>query len=320
MPGAISHGILLLKHRDKMIATGGYDRQVKLWNPSTGQSLKAIKFSDGQINKLAFSPDGKFLAAAGYGSVRLYDHTAANPQPQGVVSFSEHKLNVTAIEFWADGRQLLTASEDTMVKLWDTREKKSSAGHKFEGAVNSAVLHPNQREVLVGSQLGELRSWDINSKAGCRDFALPDQEPSEIRAVAVSPDGSRFFAADNNGILSMWSWDGVHIAQTQAHTSYILRIAVSPDGRMLATMSADRTIHLWSLGSDRFERVSQLEGHQRWVWDGVFTSDSKALLTVSSDLSARMWDLESQQVMNTFVGHSKAVVCCAMTDHCHEML
>ena len=77
----------------------------------------------------------------------------------------------------------------------------------------------------------------------------------------------------------------------QAHNSYILKCLLSPDCRMLATTSSDKTIKLFNLDSFTLERT--LVGHQRWVWDAVFSVDAAYLVTASSDATSRLWDLST---------------------------
>ena len=65
------------------------------------------------------------------------------------------------------------------------------------------------------------------------------------------------------------------VGRPQAHDGYILKCLLSPDVRLLATASSDRTVKLWNLDGFKLERV--LEGHQRWVWDCVFSVDAAYL-------------------------------------------
>ena len=74
----------------------------------------------------------------------------------------------------------------------------------------------------------------------------------------------------------------------QAHDAYVLKCLLSPDNRLLATTSSDKTVKLWNLDGFTLERT--LTGHQRWVWDCVFSVDAAYLVTASSDASARLWD------------------------------
>ena len=92
----------------------------------------------------------------------------------------------------------------------------------------------------------------------------------------------------------------------------MLKCLLSPDCRLLATTSSDKTVKLWNLDGFKLERT--LEGHQRWVWDCVFSVDAAYLVTASSDTSARLWDCASGEAIRIYSGHHKAAVCCALND------
>ena len=137
---------------------------------------------------------------------------------------------------------------------------------------------------------------------------------------------------DAGSLASLCSW--------QAHDTYILQCAFSPNGNVLATASADTTIKLWSpqvaapehreeggdapaaaaaaaaadAGKEEYTLSKTLVGHKRWVWDVVFSSDGNYLMSGSSDHSARLWDVKSAQAVKDYLGHTKAITCIALHD------
>ena len=64
--------------------------------------------------------------------------------------------------------------------------------------------------------------------------------------------------------------------------TYVLKVIMSPDGKRLATCSADQTVKIWDI-QNNFACDKTLTGHQRWVWDAVYSEDSAYLVTASSD-------------------------------------
>ena len=77
------------------------------------------------------------------------------------------------------------------------------------------------------------------------------------------------------------------------HTG-VVSVAFSPDGKTLATGSADKTVRLWDVSS-RYQIGHPLTGHTHGVRSVAFSPDEKTLGTGSYDHTARLWDVTSHQ-------------------------
>ena len=91
----------------------------------------------------------------------------------------------------------------------------------------------------------------------------------------------------------------------KGHTGDVWGVAISPDGKYLATGSSDKTARLWDLASGETIRV--FSGHSGEVWDIAFSPDGKYLLTASADGTARLWDVASGETVQVFSGHTATV-------------
>lgn len=100
----------------------------------------------------------------------------------------------------------------------------------------------------------------------------------------------------------------------QAHNKYLLRCLLAPNGKQLATCSADKTVKIWNMDAQTATLDKTLVGHQRWVWDMAFSADSAYLVSASSDHYARLWELASGATVKQYAGHHKAVSCVALND------
>ena len=161
--------------------------------------------------------------------------------------------------------------------------------------------------------------WDLTANA-C-SYELVPEVGCAVRSLTVAADGSMVVAANNRGVCYVWRLQ--RGLQTTAHfeplhklaahpDAYILKCLLSPDGRMLATCSSDKTVRLWNLDGFKLERT--LVGHARWVWDCVFSVDAAYIVTASSDTTARLWDCGTGEAIRVYSGHHKAAVCCALND------
>jgi target of rapamycin complex subunit LST8 len=150
----------------------------------------------------------------------------------------------------------------------------------------------------------------------------------------MSSDASTFIAGTNKGYVYVYKVQQKGFEQFtsyRAHDKYLLRNILSPDGKSIATASADTSLKTWKLhfedegktviideddmmGNSFVSLEKTLMGHQRWVWDCAFSADSEYLVSASSDHTARLWDLSTGETIRQYQGHHKAAVCVALND------
>jgi hypothetical protein len=111
-----------------------------------------------------------------------------------------------------------------------------------------------------------------------------------------------------SSILSAWTrfWDSVTGPKTwRAHGDCVLSVAFSPDNRLIASTSRDRTIKVWYLGTG--QELVTLRGHAARVNSAVFNAGSTHILSGSDDKTIKVWDLASGREVFTLRGHNDAV-------------
>ncbi|EDV91927.1 protein LST8 homolog [Drosophila grimshawi] len=302
-----------------ILATGGYDHTIKVWQTSTGNCIKTMRFVEtSQVNALDRTPDKTRLAACGYQCIRLYDLDSNCTAP--VINFDAVQKNVTRLGFQEDGKWMFTAGEDHRVRIWDMISAPPHCSRVFDcqAPVNAACLHPNQVEIAMGSQNGGVYLWDVKSEL--HEQLVPELEAS-IQDVAISPDGHYMAAANNKGNCYIWELSispGQMLStinpkkMIQAHNRSILRCKFSPDSRLLVTTSGNGSACIWKTGD--FSKWRELTIKNYWIWDAAFSADSKLLFTASSDGVARLWKLETKTCEREYTGHSKAITALSFND------
>ncbi|CAE7640474.1 LST8-1 [Symbiodinium sp. KB8] len=300
------------------LATAGTDQTIRLWDPATGQSWHTIQYKeqgvDKQVNALEFMPGSTNLAVAGFNHIKLFDLASQSTEP--LAKFEGHKNNITAVGFHRDGKWMFSGSEDGTVKVWDIRAKNFQRDFTHPGPVNSAVLHPNQGEIIAGDSRGNVAVWDLATATMSTAFQPEADVP--VQSISIAQDNTVLAAATSSGTVYLWappssSADYTPLRQLQAHRSYILRTQLSPDAKYLATCAADKTVKVWDAAHD-FSPLTTLTGHTQWVWDCRFSADSQYLVTASSDKTARLWELASGEAVHAYQGHHKGVLACALND------
>ncbi|GAA5886612.1 hypothetical protein JCM3774_003681, partial [Rhodotorula dairenensis] len=238
-----------------ILVTGSYDGTIRYWEAWSGICSRTIQTQDHQPNRLAISPDKRFLAAAGVNTVKLYDvaHSAAasstNVAP--LVTLQGHTANVTSLAWQNEAKWLVSGSEDGTVKIWDVRTSSPQRNYAHLASVNDLALHSNQGELISCDQNGAIKVWDLGGDR-CSHELLPEEDVP-MRSVSIASDGSALVGGNHKGVVYVWTiqpglafTDLQPKTRFQAHSRYLIRVLISPDTKQLATCSADTTIKIWT--------------------------------------------------------------------------
>lgn len=202
------------------------------------------------------------------------------------VSLTGHTGGVWIVSVSADGKRLLTSSDDTTLRLWDTdsgKELRVFSGHTK--CIVAAALSPDGRRVLSGSGDKTVRLWDATTGTQLDSMTCPD----EVFCVTFGPEGKALFGG-NDRTMRVWDLNtGKKAGVFTGHTSHVRGVAYSDRARLAATGSNDHSIRLWNL--DTGKEIRKLTGHAEQVYTVCFSPDGKRLLSAGYDHSVRLWDV-----------------------------
>lgn len=119
----------------------------------------------------------------------------------------------------------------------------------------------------------------------------------------VSPNGQWIVSADENGIVSLWNWQGQRQIRWNADQGQIMNLSFSPNSQQLVTAGSDRTARLWNLQG---QLLTEFQGHTDMVKGVSFSPDGQQLATSGRDRTIRLWNLQGQPLA-VLTGHQKDV-------------
>jgi WD40 repeat protein len=152
---------------ENLLAIGGGDHTVRLWNVQTRELLNLKPLADNghtkRILSVLFSPDGKILASGSADNTAILWNVAAREQ---MITLEGHSDPISSLAFSSQGERLATGSYDGSVKLWNTGDQIWRAKRPLElttlkalNAVISLAFSPNDRTLVAGGGDGSLFLW-----------------------------------------------------------------------------------------------------------------------------------------------------------------
>jgi WD40 repeat protein len=253
------------------------------------------------ITRVAVTPDGKHVVAAGYGSLRCWD--VAN----GKETMKLDVLNTPyawSLAFSKDGQRLLAGYDDKVALVFDLKTGKLLG--KFEGhsaSIWGAALLADGKRAITGSWDKSLRLWEIETGKEIRSF---ENVQGQVRCLAISPDGKTVAAGHSPdgstpGSVTLWDIEtGKELRTLAQHKLPVTSVNFSPDGSRLLTSGFDAKVSLWDLTGGK--ELKSMTGHTLRVESAAFSPDGTRIVSGGSQGSPTvcLWDAGTgQQLFQT---------------------
>jgi len=274
--------------------TASDDNSVRLWDAEAGRQIAT--FTRAGSGMAAFSPDGRLVAIPDNNTVVVRD---ANTGEREDRIFQGHSAAVQSVAFSADGRRIVTASDDRTARVWDLQTGGQIAAlTEHTAPVRSAVFSPDGLRVvstqtpqrsgnvtIVTSNDSVALLWDALSGRVILRF---EGDMVQLYDATFSPDGKRIVTASGDNTARIWDAEtGKPIAVLSGHSDSVLSAAFNSRGDKIVTASADETVRVWD--AEAMTTIAVLKGHSGAVWSAVFSPDGERILTASDDTTARIW-------------------------------
>lgn len=261
-----------------LLATAGDDGSLRLWRLESQTLALEIRAHEGKAFASRFLDAGRRIATCGTDRlVRIWETSSGKLERE----LGGHEADVEAIDVTNDGERFASASSDGKVRIWNWRTQAAPiVMDGGAGRMSCVGFSPDGKLVAASTVEGHLGVWE--SQTGQRRLAI--EALDGIQSLAWMPDGRTVIAATRGGVLKEIDLDpqGQRLAGGTAERNWrvdgkrVYRVAMSPDGRLGASIGAEGVLRVWSP-----RRESEPLREQHYTHPGVEDAD---LLTPEGDL------------------------------------
>jgi WD40 repeat protein len=240
---------------NKQLITVSRDKTIRFWDVTDGSMLRVLRpprgpAREGELYAAAVSPDGRWLAVAGFGFTHPKQGRAGPIDlidvESGEISrlLTGHTREVLALAFSAGGKRLASGGGDKTIRVWDVttgKELKTLKG--LGGPVTSLAFSPDGSRLVSGGGL-DTAAWVWSVEKEQVQAKLEGHHQVPVGQVAWSPDGNRLATGGSKGekFVALWSADGKHFKNVPYPGDYPLEcqsLAFTDDSRGLLVSAVD---------------------------------------------------------------------------------
>jgi RNA polymerase sigma factor (sigma-70 family) len=311
----------------KTLVTGHGDGSVRFWDAASGRPVRRFAAHPGMVSALALSPDSKVLASSanvhttGEFAVRLWDAATGKP----LVEHAGPQQGIAGVTFSPDGKLVALGSWEGAVHVADAA---SGRVRLRIGVFGLPAFAPDGKTLITGSGWpnGQVRFWDLATissaatapagpPAAGRELRRFPAHAQGIGTLALSADGKTLVTGGGDDEMRLWDLAFISGAATpqagppaagrEIHAfggkvGFVLRLALTPEGKTLASAHYDHTVRLWDVASGRLlRRVAQTRNQPGCL---ALSSDGKVLAWSDGEQSVHLTDVATGKELRRLEG------------------
>jgi WD40 repeat protein len=318
-------------NNDLIIASAGEDKTVMLWDAPTGNLQGSLTGHTDIVNSIAFSKNGLQLATTSNDkTIKIWDLLTKRI----ITTLNTNNTTINSVEYSYEDSKLVAAG-DSSIKIFSTNNWTIIRELKEQNSfINAAKFFRDNNRVVFISNDNHIKVWDIYKDTAIQ---ISENQKETINFLKFSIDGSMFYSGGYDGYLRTWSEENYSLLKTtrcngfpkaitidgkrmasilgeiinisnmetnqllgslSGHTSSIYCIALSNDGKLLATAGWDNTVKIWDIISG--ELLSTFFGHTGGILSIAFSPDGERLITGDINNIIKVWAVKSGSLLYEF--------------------
>ena len=249
------------------IATGSYDKLVKLWDAATGKELRTLKEHSDAVYSVAFLPGGtQLVSGAGDRTLKIWDVQRG----KRLFTISDALDAIYAVAVHPSGSRLAAAGADRMIRTWTWNGDVASAAGPGATLLTSTFAHgdavlglaysPDGTTLVSAGADRTIKIWDASTLGEKR---LLEPQPDWVLGLALSGDGHWLAAGRYDGTLGLYS-----LANGGAGEQFVVPAPANESGRSseLGSDSETPAAERAAGSPEAVPRGSVSATSERWCW------------------------------------------------------
>ena len=289
----------------RRVVSGGRDCVLRIWDIISRKCIKEYPGHGGGILDLAVSNDGQYVATASSDkTIRIWNisENVMNKRfkPVECLKVLEgHSEWVRSVSYNIDGNEIVSASDDGTIRIWDTEtwECKIQKGHSDK--VLCLAYSPNDKMIVSTSADKTVRLWDCEISQECQMRLLKKSDDFSGNGL-FNYDGTLLAWMDNEQVIRIWnlySGDCINEINTKAFVEKPISLyAFSPVCNQLIS-SSEGTLYIWNTDSGVCEHT--FIGHEKPVNYAEFDLNGLFVASASDDRTVKIWGIKDNRCFNT---------------------
>lgn len=288
------------------LASADKNGLIIIWNPETGKKIgKPLTGHRAWVTYLSWQPlhlneECRYLASSSKDTViNIWDTVLSTL----VRSLSSHTQSVTCIR-WGGKDLIYSSSQDRTIKVWRSEDGvmcRTLEGHGHW--VNSLTLNS---DYIIRTGAYDPKDATFERRTAGEKSAMKAAALERYNKV-FGNETEKLISGSDDFTMFLWNpeVDRKCVQRMTGHQQLINDVKFSPDARIIASASFDKSIKLWDGKTGKF--IATLRGHVQAVYQLSFSSDSRLLVSGSADSTVKVWNLQKRKLYNDLPGHADEV-------------
>nr|MDJ0596762.1 caspase family protein [Pleurocapsa sp. MO_226.B13] len=278
----------------KYLVSGSNDRTLRLWDLRTRQLIRLLEGHKQRVKCIQISEDGTLIISASVdNTLKIWEAETGNCIR--TIKTSQHSQTVlNAIAINSDLSAIATGSTSRQgtIKLWNGQTGEMiNAVKAASSGIRSLAMSQDGKILVSGSAGNTVKIWHLNSGLDETYRVIPYAHLSDVLSLAIHKQ--ILVSGGEDRTIKLWNLETAEKQQPhilRGHAGRIWSVAISPDGRKIASASGDYTVKIWDIKTGQM--LETLTGHLGEVRTVAFSPDSQMLASAGDDWEIKLWQLD----------------------------